>query len=125
MQKKILIVEDDTLLQDVLRASFTGAGFKVLTAHDGHEGLLQLKSERPDLILLDIIMPGIDGYEVLRQIKAKPETAGIPVIIMSNLGDLESVKTGTDLGATAYIIKASSIPADIVAKVRTVLAQHP
>jgi CheY-like chemotaxis protein len=88
---------------------------------DGEEALKRLETEKPDLVLLDLILPGIDGFEVLAKIKQDPSLTSIPVIILSNLGQKEDVDRGLKLGATDYLIKAYFTPKEIVEKVRGVL----
>jgi len=96
---KILIVEDDRFLRELIARKLKNEGYEVLEAVDGEEGLKRIKEEKPDLILLDLILPGIDGFEVLAKTKENTETAQIPVIILSNLGQREEVERGLKLGA--------------------------
>jgi DNA-binding response OmpR family regulator len=122
--KKILIVEDDKFLRDLCLKKLEKNGFKVSTAFDGEEGLKKIKEEKPALILLDIVLPGLSGFEVLKQIKADPQTDSIPVIILSNLGQKEGIEKGTKLGAEDYIIKADNTPNEIIEKVKVVMAEQ-
>ena len=121
MAKKILIIEDDTFLRELLVRKVREEKFETITAVDGEEGVKKIKSEKPDLILLDLILPGIDGYEVLTRIKDDSDISFIPVIIISNLGQKEEVEKGLKLGAVDYLIKANFTPEDIIDKVRTAL----
>jgi two-component system phosphate regulon response regulator PhoB/two-component system alkaline phosphatase synthesis response regulator PhoP len=121
--KKILIVEDDKFLRDLCLKKLKKTGFKVLTAFDGKEGLKKIKEEKPALILLDIVLPGLSGFEVLKQIKADSQTSSIPVIILSNLGQKEDIEKGIKLGAKDYIIKADNTPNEIIEKVKTVMLE--
>jgi len=121
MAQNILIIEDDSFLRDLLKKKLKSFGFGVLEAVDGDKGLKKVKEEKPDLILLDLLLPTTDGFEVLSKIKQDPTTSSIPVIILSNLGQKEDVDKGLSLGAMDYLIKAQSTPGDIVAKVITVL----
>jgi len=121
--KKILIVEDDKFLRDLCLRKLEKNGFKVSTAFDGEEGLKKIKEEKPVLILLDIVLPGLSGFEVLKQIKADSQTASIPVIILSNLGQKEDTEKGINLGAEDYIIKADNTPNEIIEKVKAVMAK--
>ena len=82
----------------------------------------KIKSEKPDLILLDLILPGIDGFEVLSQTKKDPEVSSIPVIILSNLGQKEDIERGLKLGATDYLIKAHFTPGEIIEKIRLIIS---
>ena len=121
--KKILIVEDDKFLRDLCLRKLEKNGFKVSTAFDGEEGLKKIKEEKPVLVLLDIVLPGLSGFEVLKQIKTDSQTASIPVIILSNLGQKEDIEKGMNLGAKDYIIKADNTPNEIIEKVKTVMAK--
>lgn len=120
MTKKILIIEDDKFLRQLITQKLTREGYDILEAADGEEGLKMVKEEKPGLILLDLILPGIDGFEVLSQIKKEDELKSIPVIILSNLGQKEDVERGINLGAIDYLIKAHFTPGEIVEKVRKV-----
>jgi DNA-binding response OmpR family regulator len=107
MSKKILIVEDEILLSDLLKMNLKEAGFEVETAYDGKEGLEKAKSFLPDLILLDLIMPVLDGYQVLQEMQKDPVLEKIPVIVLSNLGQEEEIAKAKRLGAKDFIIKAN------------------
>ena len=119
--KKILIVEDDKFLRELISQKLMKSEFDIAEAVDGEKGVEAAKSEKPDLILLDLILPGIDGFEVLSKIKEDPMTKEIPVIILSNLGQKEDIERGLKLGADDYMIKAHFMPDEIVAKVKTAL----
>ena len=121
--KKILIVEDDKFLRDLCLKKLERAGFEVSTAFDGEEGLKKIKEEKPVLVLLDIVLPGLSGFEVLKQIKTNSQIASIPIIILSNLGQREDIEKGLNLGAEDYIIKADNTPNEIIEKVKTVMAK--
>jgi Response regulators consisting of a CheY-like receiver domain and a winged-helix DNA-binding domain len=118
---KILIVEDDKFLRELIAKKLKNEGFDVVEAVDGEEGLKKIKEERPDLVLLDLILPGIDGFEVLARVKEDPNLAQIPVIILSNLGQREEVERGLKLGARDYLIKAHFTPGEIVEKIKNIL----
>jgi DNA-binding response OmpR family regulator len=98
----ILLAEDDRLLRKAAEATLKRQGFKVVLAVDGEEALQMARAERPDLI-----MPKRQGFEVLRELKGSPDTAGIPVIILSNLGQERDIQQAMDLGAVAYYVKAN------------------
>lgn len=119
--KKILIIEDDTFLHELCKKKFIHAGYEVMSAFAGQEGLKKIQKETPALILLDLLLPEMDGLDLLEQLKSDPATAQIPVIIMSNYSDRERVQKGIELGAKDYIIKAHFTPEDIVKKVKDVL----
>ena len=118
---RVLIVEDDKFLRDLIVQKMQKEGFDVLQAIDGEEGVKVVKENPVHLILLDLILPGIDGFEVLKRIKEDPSTASIPVIILSNLGQKEDVERGLRLGAQDYLIKAHFTPGEIIDKIRSIL----
>ncbi|HXK32215.1 MAG TPA: response regulator [Candidatus Paceibacterota bacterium] len=121
MAKKILIVEDDKFLRDLISQKLLKESFDIAQAVDGEDGIKKIKEEHPDLILLDLILPGIDGFEVLTQMKADPSIASIPVIILSNLGQKEDIEKGLKLGANDFLIKAHFTPGEIIEKIKNVL----
>ncbi|HEY7649614.1 MAG TPA: response regulator [Methylomirabilota bacterium] len=104
--KRILLVEDDRFLRRACEASLRQRGFTVIAAADGEEGLRQAGAERPDLILLDLLMPKLAGVEVLRALKADPEAKSIPVLILSNSSREQDVSEVISLGAVDYWVKA-------------------
>jgi len=118
---KVLIVEDDPTLAEMYGTKFTAEGFDVLHAGDGVEGLEMAKTKKPDAILLDVMMPKMDGFATLKELKADKILKKIPVIMLTNLGQEEDVKKGKDLGAEDYFVKANQTPAEIVAKVKGLL----
>jgi DNA-binding response OmpR family regulator len=121
MSKKILIVEDDKFLRELISRKLQQQEFSVVEAVDGTEGLQKVKEEKPDLILLDLILPGLDGFEVLTRIKQDPHLSSIPVVILSNLGQKEEVERGLKLGAIDYLVKAHFTPSEIIEKVKGIL----
>jgi len=121
MAKTILIIEDDKFLRELIAQKLSKEDYEFSEAIDGEEGMSKVKEEKPDLILLDLILPGIDGFEVLSQIKKDPALSPIPVIILSNLGQKEDVEKGTKLGAVDYLIKAHFTPGEIIEKIKNVL----
>lgn len=118
---KILLIEDDKFLRELIIQKLGREGFEVAEAPEGEGGLSKMKEERPDLVLLDLILPGIDGFEVLSRMKKDPALASIPVIILSNLGQRDDVQKGIDLGAEDYLIKAHFTPGEIVEKIKATL----
>lgn len=118
---KVLVVEDDSFLAGIYTTKLGLEGFEVFSAGDGEAGLKMAKKEIPDIILLDILMPKMDGFEVLDELKKDPTTQKLPVIILTNLGQKEDVERGLKGGAADYLIKAHFVPADTVAKIRKVL----
>lgn len=117
MTQNILIIEDDGFLRGLLKKKLNSFGFNVSEAVDGDKGIKKIKEEKPDLVLLDLLLPTTDGFEVLAKIKEDPAVSSIPVIVLSNLGQKEDIDKCLSLGATDYLIKAQSTPDDIVAKV--------
>ncbi|MBI4118142.1 MAG: response regulator [Parcubacteria group bacterium] len=119
--KKILIVEDDLFLSDLLAKRLGKEGFHFAIKLDGETGLEEARKTHPNLILLDLLLPGMDGYEVLRQIKADPALKDTPVLIVSNLGQKDEVEKGMQLGAAGFLVKAHVDLDDIVAKIQQFL----
>jgi len=119
--KTILVIEDDKFLRELISRKLTGEGFDVLEAVDGEDGVKKIKEEKPDIVLLDLILPGIDGFEVLAKLRDDPEISSIPVIILSNLGQREEVEKGLKLGAIDYLIKAHFTPGEIIEKIKNIL----
>jgi len=123
MAKKILVIEDDKFLRELISQKLLKEGYDILEAIDGEKGIESAKTEKPDLILLDLILPGIDGFEVLARIKSDPEASKIPIIILSNLGQKDDIEKGLNMGAVDYLIKAHFTPAEIIEKIRTVIKE--
>ncbi|MFA5069799.1 MAG: response regulator [Patescibacteria group bacterium] len=119
---KVLLIDDEALVLRLFKRIFTPVtGFELSTAWDGMEGLQKIKEVKPDLVLLDIRMPKIDGLEVLRRIKADKEIARIPVIMLTNLSDTKLVSEAVSLGARGYLIKTNYKPDEILELVRSTL----
>lgn len=118
---KVLIVEDDPFIADVYVLKLESEGYEVETAEDGLKGLEMLKKNKYDVILLDILMPNLDGFKVLEQIKMKPDISKIPVIILTNLSQKKDIQKGIDLGASDYIIKTKFTPSEVVKTISKVL----
>ncbi len=121
MKSKILIIEDDSFLGDVLVRKLAGEGFSVSLAKDAEQGLKDIASMRPDMVLLDIILPKMNGYEMLEKKQNDPAIKNIPVIIISNSGQQVDVARAQSLGAKDYLIKADFDPDEVVAKVQQYL----
>ena len=119
--KKVLIVEDDEMLAGMYAEKFTMSGYNAQVAHDGSEGLKQVESFMPDIVLLDIIMPKVDGFVVLKRIKSNDALSKIPVIMLTNLGQEDDINKAKKLGATDYFVKANHTPAEIIKKVEGIL----
>jgi DNA-binding response OmpR family regulator len=121
MAHKVLIIEDDKFLRELMSRKLGSEGFDIVEAVDGESGVKKMKEEKPEITLLDLILPGIDGFEALAKMKEDPITAPIPVVILSNLGERDDVERGLKLGATDYLVKAHFTPNEIIKKVREVL----
>ena len=121
MAKTILIVEDDKFLRELIVRKLHEEDFEVSEAVDGEEGIKKIIEEKPDLILLDLILPGIDGFEVLARMKKESALSSIPVIILSNLGQKDDVEKGLKMGAIDYLIKAHFTPGEIIEKIKAAL----
>lgn len=123
MPHRILLIEDEPALRDIYATKMRMEGFGVIEAGDGIDGFDKAIQEGPEVILLDILLPIKNGFDVLRDLKANPRTKGIPVIILSNLGQDYEVKQGLALGAECFLTKASLTPAKMVEEVRAVIAR--
>ena len=119
---RILLAEDDRLLRKAGEAALRRHGYVVIVAVDGEDALQKARAEQPDLILLDVIMPKLQGFEVLRRLKADPSTLGIPVIMLSNLGQDSDIQEALDAGAASYLVKAHLKLDELAAKVAEALA---
>src|SRR6056297_610863 len=117
---KILVVEDDKFFREMITRKLDKEGYDVYQAVDGEEGLEKIREEKPDLILLDLIMPGVGGFEVLEKAKDDSDIKDIPIIILSNLGQKSEVDRGLELGAEDFLIKAHFTPKEIIKKVKEV-----
>lgn len=118
--KKILIIEDDKFLRELIVRKLNQEGFETSEACEGEEGLKKIKEEKPDLVLLDLILPILDGFEVLAKIKEDSIFASIPIIVLSNLGQREDIEKSLKLGAIDYLIKAHFTPNEIIEKIKNI-----
>ena len=118
---KILFVEDEPSLQKTITEVLVQEGYKVFGAADGEEGLNLAKKEKPNLILLDLILPKKDGFEVLKELKADEKLKDIPVIVLTNLEGVGDVEKALEMGATTYLVKANYKLEDVVAKIKELL----
>jgi CheY-like chemotaxis protein len=121
---KVLIIEDDPLLSRMYQIIFSTNGYEVSVAGNGEEGLDQIRSWKPDLALLDIMMPKLNGMEVLKKIKSDPDISGIPVVVLTNLAGNTDVQAALGLGAVRYIIKSENKPKKVEEIVRGILAGY-
>ena len=122
-EKKVLVVEDDIFLSQLLTNRLTKAGVNVIRAADGEEGLAKLRADKPDLMLLDLILPKKSGFELLEEMRSDPALSGTPVIIVSNLGQESDIKKGRELGAIEYFIKAKTSIDGLVERVKLILEE--
>jgi DNA-binding response OmpR family regulator len=120
-KQKILMIDEDPFLRKIYRNKFLKSGFEFIEATNGVEGLSKVLSEKPDLILLDIILPRKNGFDVLIELKKNPATKDIPVIILSNLGQETDIKRGLSLGAQDYLVKTETSFLEVVSKVKECL----
>lgn len=125
MAQKILLAEDDIQLIDMYRRKFELEGFEVFVAEDGQEALDVLNTFIPDIILLDIMMPKVNGLEVLRHIRQDPLKKNFLVVILTNLGNESTAEEIYKLGATDYIVKADMTPLEVVNRVKEILKGNP
>jgi len=117
-KKKILVVEDEQILSSMYKAKFENDNFEVLIANNGVDGLRLAKEQKPSIIMLDVILPQIDGFSVLKELKKDKATKDIPVIMLTNLGTDEDKVKGEELGAADYLVKANLTPAQVEEKVK-------
>jgi len=117
-KQKVLIVEDDNMISSIYKTKFEADGFAAVVAGNGAEGLDIARKEQPDIIMLDVILPQIDGFSVLEELKKDKLTKDIPVIMLTNLGTDEDKAKGEKMGAVDYFVKASLTPAQISEKIK-------
>jgi DNA-binding response OmpR family regulator len=117
----VLLVEDDVFLSGIYKKKFEMEGYKIATADNGEQALVEVKKKKPDIVLLDILLPKLDGFAVLEKLQADAGTKEIPVILLTNLGQKDDVEKGLKAGAVDYLIKAHFKPSEIVEKVRKTL----
>lgn len=117
---KVLIIEDDESLRDVYKEEFESEEFTVETANDGNEGVEKMASFLPEIVLLDLMMPKMSGFDVLRNVKANPVLKDIPIIVLTNINpDVQDLLK--NWGATSFLLKADNTPEQVVEKVKEVL----
>lgn len=119
--EKVLVIEDELNLRRSLEDILSGEGYSVISASDGEEGLTLAQNELPSMILLDLILPKKDGFSVLKELRENPKTAAIPVVVLSNLGEMEDVGRVLELGANRYLVKTDYKLTEVVDKVRETL----
>lgn len=121
MSKKILFIEDERSLHKSLGEILSINGFELISAYDGEEGFKSAKENKPDLILLDLILPKLHGLDVLKKIKENKEIENIPLIILTNLENISDIEKALELGATTYLAKSSYTLTEIVKKIKEIL----
>ncbi len=121
----ILMIDDDKFMREIFSRRFTKEGFSFAEAMSGEQGLKMAKELKPDLILLDVLMPILDGFEVLGKLKSDPELASIPVIMLTSLGNQDDIDRGLQGGAVDYMLKSHTPPLDAITIVRKALNKGP
>ena len=121
--KKILFIEDESALQKTLGDILGQEGYEIIPALDGETGLSLAKTKKPDLVLLDLVLPKLHGLEVLKKIKESDETKNIPVIVLTNLEEIQDVDKAIELGATTYLVKAQYSLEEVVQKIKKALGE--
>lgn len=121
INKKILIVEDDEFLRSLTAKRLEREDYKVSVAVDGEAAIAAVAADKPDLILLDLLLPGINGFDVLTKVRADANLAATPIIVFSNLGQREDIEKAKKLGATDFLIKANFTLDDVVVKISSIL----
>ncbi|MBI5401038.1 MAG: response regulator [Candidatus Yonathbacteria bacterium] len=119
--KKILLIEDDEHVAKIYEIKFSKEGYDIVLAANGEEGIEKIISEKPDLIILDLMMPKKDGFTVLEEIKKNPDIASIPVIVISNLGQQSDQDRALAIGAKEYLVKVSYSMQEVVDKAKNYL----
>ena len=120
----ILLIEDDPLLIDIYSTKLKESGFEVTVAEDGEKGLRSLEGAMPNLVLLDIVLPKQNGWEVLSKIRQNDRFKGLKVVLLSNLGQKEEIEKGLSLGADRYLIKAHFTPTQVVQEIQKLLTTN-
>ena len=121
--KKILFIEDESALQKALEDILKQEGYKMISALDGETGLRLAESEKPDLILLDLILPKMRGFEVFKKLKEGSKTKNIPVIILTKLEGMKDINQAIELGATTYLVKTQYTMKEVIEKVKKALGE--
>ncbi len=121
--RSILIVEDEPFLSDMYKAKLSSLGYKVSTAMNGQDALQQLHEKKPDLVLLDVIMPEMDGYTVLKKVRSDPSLRDLLIVMFSNLGQDEEITKGLQMGADDYLVKSNFTPSEVVKKLDAIIAR--
>lgn len=120
---KVLLIEDDPMIYRLYQKLFNLEGFEIELAENGQEGLKKLESFHPDILLMDIMMPTMNGIEMLTQVKANPDTKDIPVVVLTNIADMNITQMALSKGAVLCIIKSQTEPTEVINSVKAVLAR--
>lgn len=119
--KKIIIVEDDTFLQGLISGKLSKEGFTVVAIADGTQANAKIEEEMPDLVLLDLMVPGVDGFGILEKIRSSEKVKTVPTIIFSNLGEEKDITHAKELGATDFMVKSNFTLDELAEKIKTLL----
>jgi CheY-like chemotaxis protein len=111
---RVLVVDDDPVIQKLLQVNFEMEGYSVITASDGAEGLERARTEQPDIVILDVMMPKMNGLMVLQTLRANPETEHTPVVVLSNYMEPPLIQRALQLGAIEYVVKSQARPEQLV-----------
>ena len=122
---KILIVEDDGLLQKMYKMKFMLEGYDVDTADNGEDGLEKARTGSPDIVLLDILMPKLNGLQVLAELRRDPALKKTPVVMLTNLSNMDKIEQAISMGAAGYLVKSGTTPKDVLDFVKDTIAKHP
>ena len=121
MPRKIVFVEDDKALHQTVGEALKEEGFEFISVFDGDSATEVIKKELPDLVILDLVLPGKDGFEILREIRKYPATKSLPVIVLTNLDNFESIQQALELGSTMYLVKMNYSMQDLIQKIKEAL----
>jgi len=116
---KVLLVEDDSMIVQMYKTRMENEGWEILTTDRGSEAIKLAKTEKPNIVLLDIILPEIDGFTILKELKVEATTKKIPVLMLTNLGQASDQNKGQEIGADGYFIKSQHTPADVIVKIKS------
>lgn len=123
-KRKVLIIEDDSSLNKMYQDALGRAGFDVIVAFDGEKGLKLIYKEEPDLILLDLMMPKMNGFQVLEKMKDDSKANIIPVVILTNYGEIENIAKTIEMGVREFNIKSQNTPDQVVEKIKRILSDN-
>lgn len=121
--RKVVLVEDDPLMSGILSRHLISEGLAVILVPDGNKAFERVQTEQPGIVLLDIVLPGVNGFDILQKLKQDESTKSIPVMVLSNLGSQEDIEKGMSLGADAYLVKANNTVEEVAKKVQEILTR--